>query len=225
MSDLFFLKQHVEKNMSTTTPHRLLKKSRIMLISLTSLILFFSVTGFIPLSARNIDNHPLDKDDTLSQNFSYSTDFNSFVSHNLTLDMDELRCLALNIYFESRSEPLDGQLAVAGVTLNRVQNERFPNTICDVVKQGSEARLHRCQFSWWCDGQIDQPKELKAWRNAQQVARLFMVGVYNDPTDHALWYHADYVQPQWATTMQQTARIGHHLFFKAEPKPSSKPMS
>ena len=59
-----------------------------------------------------------------------------------------LQCLALNVYWEARSEPMQGQLAVAAVTLNRVNDPRFPDDICDVVRQGGEVRKHRCQFSW-----------------------------------------------------------------------------
>ena len=71
---------------------------------------------------------------------------------------EELDCLARNIYFESRNQPLAGRLAVGQVTMNRVDSPRFPNTVCDVVMQGGE-RLHRCQFSWYCDGEVDFPSD------------------------------------------------------------------
>ena len=70
---------------------------------------------------------------------------------------DEITCLAQNIYFEARSEPVAGMLAVGHVVLNRVASDRFPDTVCKVIRQGGERRRHRCQFSWWCDGRSDKP--------------------------------------------------------------------
>ena len=125
----------------------------------------------------------------------------------------EIRCLALNIYWEARSEPLDGQVAVAAVTLNRVEDRRFPDEICNVVRQGGEIRRHRCQFSWWCDGKKDEPLEAEAWRRANTLARLTATGVIEDPTGGAMWYHADYVDPYWADAKKQVTKIGRHIFY------------
>jgi len=224
LSDLF-LKQHMDMTMNTTTAKRPFKKGRIFFMSLISLTLFISVTGFGPLPARDLDIDTLGQQETLSEGFSYTQDLDSFVSHNLIVNVNELRCLALNIYWEARSEPLKGQLAVAGVTLNRVASPKFPDTICNVVKQGNKARLHRCQFSWNCDGESDSPKDIKSWRHAQQLARLFQARIYADPTGKALWYHADYVTPYWAPSLQKTTQIGRHIFFKAKAKRTSAPMS
>lgn len=124
-----------------------------------------------------------------------------------------LKCLALNIYWEARSEPIAGQVAVAAVTLNRVENKRFPNDICKVVRQGGEIRRHRCQFSWWCDGKKDDPLEAEAWRRANTLARLTAAGVIDDPTGGAMWYHADYVDPYWADAKKQVTKIGKHIFY------------
>ncbi len=127
---------------------------------------------------------------------------------------EALRCLALNIYWEARSEPLDGQIAVAAVTLNRVRDARFPNEVCDVVYQGGETRRHRCQFSWWCDGKKDEPLEAAAWQRANVLARLAKADVLSDPTDGALWYHADYVDPFWAHSKEKLTKIGRHIFYR-----------
>ncbi len=129
---------------------------------------------------------------------------------------DEARCLALNIYWEARSESLRGQLAVGAVTLNRVADPHFPGDICGVVYQGGEARRHRCQFSWWCDGKKDDPLEAEAWARAQQVARRLIAGSADDPTDGALWYHADYVRPAWRASMAHTVQIGRHVFYRRD---------
>ena len=126
----------------------------------------------------------------------------------------ELRCLALNVYWEARSEPALGRLAVAAVTLNRVANPNFPNTICGVVRQGEELGLHRCQFSWVCDRRGNEPGHDAAWRDAEYVAFSALFLNLPDPTQGALWYHADYVSPPWASTMAQAMRIGRHLFYR-----------
>jgi len=129
------------------------------------------------------------------------------------LDPD-LECLALNIYFEARGEPAAGRLAVGHVVMNRVEDPRFPNTICAVVKQGGEDRLHRCQFSWWCDGQSDTPRDADAWAKSQAVAQKVFWALDPDPTDGALWYHAHYVAPKWRHRFVRTAVIGQHIFYQ-----------
>jgi len=126
---------------------------------------------------------------------------------------EDLNCLALNIYFEARSEPLDGKLAVGFVVLNRVADKRFPSKICDVVKQGGESRLHKCQFSWWCDGRSDKPHNPQAWKESRVVARLVYWGYAEDPTGGALWYHADYVRPIWRHDLVPGPVIGRHQFY------------
>lgn len=126
---------------------------------------------------------------------------------------EDLNCLALNIYFEARSEPLDGKLAVGFVVLNRTADKRFPNKICEVIKQGGEKRLNKCQFSWWCDGRSDRPRDLQAWKESQVIARLVFWGYSTDPTDGALWYHADYVKPIWRLRLERGALIGRHQFY------------
>lgn len=131
-------------------------------------------------------------------------------------DVDaELRCLALNIYWEARSEPTLGRFAVAAVTLNRVGHKNFPKTVCGVVSQGEGLGPHRCQFSWVCDGKNNEPRNDKAWREAEHIARSMVFLDLPDPTDGALWYHADYVSPEWAKTMAQITQIGRHLFYRA----------
>jgi spore germination cell wall hydrolase CwlJ-like protein len=126
----------------------------------------------------------------------------------------ELDCLALNIYWEARSEPLVGQLAVASVVLNRVADPAFPDTICDVVMEGAERGRHRCQFSWHCDGEKDEPGNRAAWESALRVAHLAFDGHYDDPSRGALWYHSAGVRPAWSRNMAVIARIGGHLFYR-----------
>jgi hypothetical protein len=130
-------------------------------------------------------------------------------------DLDqEFDCLALNIYWESRSEPALGQFAVAAVTLNRVAAPSFPDDVCGVVQQGGEDKLHRCQFSWWCDGKDDTPKDEAAWSAAQSVAYTVLFFDPPDPTRGALWYHADYVKPSWAKSLARVTKIGRHIYYR-----------
>lgn len=126
----------------------------------------------------------------------------------------ELRCLALNVYFEARSEPMRGKHAVAHVALNRVVHPRFPDTVCSVIKQGGQRVRHRCQFSWWCDGQSDQPVNRKLWADSQAIAEKVFWGRSEDPTSGALWYHANYVSPYWRRAFARGPQIGLHIFYQ-----------
>jgi spore germination cell wall hydrolase CwlJ-like protein len=134
----------------------------------------------------------------------------------------EIVCLADNIFFESAYEPTEGKEAVAFVTLNRVNSHRYPNTICGVVKQ----RTNRtCQFSWYCEStpyELSITKELT--HNQKMVYNEIIklaLDVYinyehkNDPSNGALFYHADYVNPKWRN-MIHTATIGRHIFYVRE---------
>ena len=137
-------------------------------------------------------------------------------------------CLALNTYHEAKNQSLVGQIATAQVVMNRVEDNRFPNTICEVVKQGPTRPSwedpekeypikHRCQFSWYCDGKPDVPKNEKAWRKAQDVAFLVYYNkIQLDVTEGATHYHATYVRPAWAKTKKRTTRIEKHIFYRWE---------
>ncbi len=125
----------------------------------------------------------------------------------------EINCLAKNIYFEARSEPIDGKLAVGHVVLNRVADKRYPASICEVVRQGGEEPLNKCQFSWWCDGRSDRPKNARAWQQSLVLARVVFWGYSDDPTLGALWYHADYAKPIWRKVLPVGPKIGKHIFY------------
>lgn len=126
----------------------------------------------------------------------------------------QLRCLALNIYWEGRSESRSGRLAIAHVTLNRVDDPAFPNTICEVVHDGGEVPRGRCQFSWWCDGMNDTPKDADAWEDALDIAREVAVLNAPDPTNGALFFHHRSVSPHWSAKLGEVFRIGDHIFYK-----------
>ena len=126
-----------------------------------------------------------------------------------------LMCLALNVYFEARNDSMAGQYAVAQVVMNRVQSSKFPNDVCSVVKQSRKDGT--CQFSWYCDGKSDRPREPYAWAYAQMVAADTLIGQGIDVTDMtqgATHYHANYVRPYWADKLEYTVTYGSHLFYK-----------
>jgi spore germination cell wall hydrolase CwlJ-like protein len=127
----------------------------------------------------------------------------------------ELLCLALNIYHEARGESLQGKRAVGHVVMNRVTDRRFPTSVCQVVRQGGERVRNRCQFSWWCDGRSDRPRNRTAWNNSIEIAHEIIAGLSSDPTGGALWYHADYVQPYWRKAFKRGPKIGQHIFYQA----------
>ena len=122
---------------------------------------------------------------------------------------DDMRCLALNIYYEARSESEEGQIAVAHTTLNRVASNKFPDSVCEVIWQPK-------QFSWTHDGKSDTPKNKRAWDKAKDIAKIAM-DWYNAGEDFsagALYYHADYVKPYWASYFKRTVTVDKHIFYK-----------
>ena len=124
-------------------------------------------------------------------------------------------CLARAIYFEARSEPLDGQFAVARVVLNRAESGHYPETICRVVYQNAHRR-DRCQFSFACDGQPDEPAESIAWALALGMAEALVrteEPLMSKQLLQSTHYHADYVRPYWAPQLAMTGTVGRHIFY------------
>jgi len=127
----------------------------------------------------------------------------------------EWRCLTEALYFEARGEPIEGQYAVAEVILNRVDHPGYPGSICGVVTQGT-GRQFACQFSYACDGRSEQIGDRDAWNRVGQIARIMMDGAPRDLTAGATHFHADWVNPQWASLFPQTADIGIHFFYRQQ---------
>ena len=133
-------------------------------------------------------------------------------------------CLAQNIYFEAGNQPFIGRFAVANVTLNRVNDLQFPNTICEVVYQSAAYKKSwtgeiipkrgMCQFSWYCDGKSDEPKDSVTWIESIRIADLALQSSNFDVTEGALWYHADYIHPYWADHLEYVVTIENHIFYK-----------
>lgn len=144
-------------------------------------------------------------------------------------------CLALNIYYEARADNLAGKYAVADVVLNRVHDARFPNTVCEVIREGvmleswstmkdkdlaDDERVYypkrdRCQFSWYCDGLADIPDQQAAWRDAQIIAyNIVQYNAFRGLTEGATHYHATYVSPSWSLVYRVIGRVGEHIFYR-----------
>ena len=150
------------------------------------------------------------------------------------------QCLAYNMYHEARGQGTAGIYAVSAVVLNRVNDHRFPNTVCEVVEQGPtreswktkkpkdldpEERVYypiknKCQFSWFCDGKSDIPYDKEVYNKMLKLSENILYNDYSfvDITDGALFYHADYVRPDWAKTKQRTIEIEDHIFYRWETK-------
>jgi spore germination cell wall hydrolase CwlJ-like protein len=137
---------------------------------------------------------------------------------------EQKRCMALNMYFEARNEVSDDAMIAVGYTvLNRVESERYPDTICDVVFQarrdshGNPIR-NKCQFSWACDGKSDEVNtenvlERRAWERAVALADQVMQGEVDNPIGSATMYHATYVSPYWRRAYTQVAKVESHIFY------------
>lgn len=122
-----------------------------------------------------------------------------------------LVCLAMNIYHEARGNSIAAQANVATVVMNRVASDRFPGTVCEVVKQSNR---RGCQFSWWCDELPNEPKEKAEYGRALGIAEMVINGAIVDSTGGALYYHAPYVSPSWAKVFEQTHADDAHIFYK-----------
>lgn len=125
----------------------------------------------------------------------------------------EQKCLAQAIYYESRNESVDGQLAVAEVITNRVKDHRYPNSVCGVVYQGS-TRTTGCQFTFTCDGATDRGPIGKHWDNAKTIASHVLMELNEERTGGATHYHATYVDPVWNAGLIRTDKIGAHIFYR-----------
>ena len=123
------------------------------------------------------------------------------------------RCLAMAVHYEAASESRDGQRAVAQVVLNRVAHPSYPDSVCGVVFQGSE-RVTGCQFSFTCDGSLKRKPAAASWTRAEAVADEALSGHVFRPVGLATHYHATYVLPYWASSLDNVGTIGLHTFYR-----------
>ena len=163
---------------------------------------------------------------TTALNINGATYYDPYTQGSDYYTEEEHYCMALNIYHEARNDNLAGQVAVADVTLNRVKDTRYPNNICNVVYEAQHWKTNdgrtypirnKCQFSWYCDGLKDDPKEGSSWDRSQQIAYQYLEnGQFRGITEGATHYHATYVDPYWTTSkgMVLVGRIGEHIFYR-----------
>lgn len=133
---------------------------------------------------------------------------------------EQWRCLSEALYFEARGETVKGQFAVAEVILNRVKSSRYPDTLCEVINQGT-GRRYQCQFSYTCDGRKEVISEPVAFRRVAKVARAAIDGLDVELTDGATHYHTVAVRPSWSRRFHQTAQIGVHVFYRPDIRTAS----
>lgn len=150
------------------------------------------------------------------------------ISQSLTFNEDQfpqVNCMALNIYYETRSSNLADMYSVADVVLNRVEDTRYPDSICGVVKEGqqySDGRMKRnkCQFSWYCDGKNDTPRDRESWKKAQSIAwDMVKWNSFRGITEGSTHYHTTYVNPRWnksrkGWSITRVGRIGAHIYYR-----------
>ncbi|GAB5445622.1 cell wall hydrolase [Gymnodinialimonas sp.] len=125
------------------------------------------------------------------------------------------QCLTEALYFEARGEPIEGQYAVAEVILNRVDAANYPDTICGVITQGT-GRQFACQFTYTCDGRPEEMTDAAAMHRLGHIARIMIDGAPRDLTAGATHYHADWVNPRWASVYPRTTEIGIHHFYRQQ---------
>ena len=124
-----------------------------------------------------------------------------------------VECLTQAVYYEAASEGADGERAVAQVILNRMRHPAYPSTVCGVVYQGSE-KPTGCQFTFTCDGSLARLPVPSLWKQARQVAEQALAGKVFAPVGHATHYHADFVLPYWADSLDKSVQLGRHIFYR-----------
>jgi spore germination cell wall hydrolase CwlJ-like protein len=153
---------------------------------------------------------PLPSEESLEERVAQATSLHELVG-DMPVEDDlspAIKCLAQAVYFESRGEPLTGQLAVARVFIIRASSGLYPSDYCSVVTQ-------RKQFSFVRNGRIPQANESsEEWRRAKAIARIAHQDLWDSEAGDALYFHATYVRPGWASRKTQLARIDTHIFYR-----------
>ena len=122
------------------------------------------------------------------------------------INIDDLQCMTMNIYHEARGEPVQGQIAVGNVVINRVDDPAYPNTVCGVIYQNK-------QFSWYSDGKPDTIHYKGAFKEAAELSLMLLAGYIDDNTDGALhYYNPNEASPKWANTYDYRIVYANHIF-------------
>ena len=143
----------------------------------------------------------------------------SIIGHDRSQDVrtrtQDLNCLAKNVYYEARGEPIDGQYAVAEVTMNRVASKHYPNSVCEVVYQSNFDVIRKRNVSAfsWTELDINAPVDEEIWKQAWKVAEEVYDERAKPRVKGALFYHSRYIRPRWSKRKRRIARIGGHIFY------------
>jgi spore germination cell wall hydrolase CwlJ-like protein len=157
------------------------------------------------LAALDADDAAITQDSE-SDSASYATLAAAVAAQDAVADDAEHNCLAIGVYYESKGEPLEGQLAVAEVILNRAKSGRFPASVCGVLTQ-------RGQFSFVRNGRLPQPPaSARAWKTALAVAQVARDDAWDSRVSDALFFHARYVSPGWRRA--RVGSVGNHIFYR-----------
>ncbi|NIJ65716.1 cell wall hydrolase [Sphingomonas sp.] len=157
-----------------------------------------------PIQEKTEIVQPIPNADPDDEDFNSLTEAVAAQDAPASLD-SELNCLAVSVYYEAKSEPLAGQLAVADVILNRTESGRFPRSVCGVVTQ-------RGQFSFVRGGKLPTPPANGQWKKALAVAQVAMKDQWDSPVPEALYFHARYVKPSWKRA--RVGAVGNHVFYR-----------
>ena len=192
-------------------------KNHNVLVKFGGLFAFSFLMLYVPLKLQSDVNNQLQAQIEINQSLeaqleeaNQNMQFYKTAYAKQQVVQKEVDCLARNIYFEAATEPHAGKIAVAEVTMNRVKNG-FARTVCGVVQQKNNGT---CQFSWVC-----QPKKpiimISQWKESKEIAENILISQKKYSTMHgALFFHADYTVPGWASTKEFVQKIGRHLFYK-----------
>jgi spore germination cell wall hydrolase CwlJ-like protein len=161
----------------------------------------------LQLDAAVPDDETLAESDAARPSVGSLRELVTKISDLPSIDLDEeMRCLATAVYYESKGEPLEGQLAVAQVILNRRDSGRFASSLCGVVYQ-------RGQFSFTWDGRPDRPADSAMWRTAQAIAVIAATDDWREIVPDATHFHARRVSPGWSR-LQRVSAVGNHIFYR-----------
>ena len=212
-----------------------MRRKIISILLLTFLFFFFNINiGLAPLGSNPPPHYFVPQIATKAKGILNGSTPSTLQIGNLNIPSlqqmkpseEEVQCLGRNIYFEAAVESTAGKVAVAYVTLNRVSSAFYPNTICEVVKQGKHYSSgfpvrDRCQFSWYCDGKGDIPRPGSLWEESQRVAKIMIQRHLNsqllDITDGSTHYHANWMEeyPRWSHQRKKLVSIDQHIFYGA----------
>ena len=193
-------------------------KNHNLFLRFGGLFAFIFFTMYVPFNMVGIVENKLQAQQTENgvliseiETLNHKVDFLNLSYEKKQAVMKEVECLARNIYFEAGGEPNAGKIAVAEVTMNRVQSKQYPRTVCGVVHQRIKGT---CQFSWVCEGKKNVRRNTNAWQDSVKIAENILISKQHyGIIGNAKHFHAVYVDPEWAESKRVIKKIGQHIFY------------